>query len=144
MRQDRDISRAVSNDNADTVRSAFLAINRGDDDAFLDVLAEDVQWHSHAVGLVPASVWHGREAVRRGRVEVEAGGRHVRTTLQELRTSGDDVLVIGVVTSETPHRGRMMLPLAWIWSLRDGRVTRVESFTSRQKALAAWAARGGS
>ena len=129
--------------NADIVREAFLAINRGDDESFLALLDEDVEWHSRTVGLVPASIWHGRDAVRRGRIEAEAGGRHIVTTLQELRTAGDDVLVLGVVTSEQPHRGRTMLPLAWIWTVRDGRVTRVESFTGRQSALSAWGARHG-
>jgi ketosteroid isomerase-like protein len=124
--------------NADLVRRAFLAINGGDEAGFLELLAEDVEWHSATVGLVPASTWRGRDAVQRGRREIESGGRHVHTTLQELRTHGDDVLVLGVVTTETPHRGRMMLPIAWIWSVRDGRVTRVQSFAGRQRALSAW------
>jgi ketosteroid isomerase-like protein len=132
-----------SDGNADVVRAAFLAINRGDEDAFFGLLDEHVEWHSATAGLVPPSIWRGREEVMRGRHEAEAEGRHVHTTLQELRTNGDDVLALGVVTSETPHRGRMMLPLAWIWSVHNGRVTRVTSFAGRQSALAAWAARGG-
>jgi ketosteroid isomerase-like protein len=128
----------TESENADLVRHAFLAINRGDEDGFLDLLAEEVEWHSATVGLMPAQVWRGRDGVRRGRREAEAGGRHVHTTLQELRTNGDDVLVLGVVTSETPHRGRMMLPIAWIWSVRGGKVARVESFAGRQRALSVW------
>jgi ketosteroid isomerase-like protein len=124
--------------NADLVRRAILAINRGDEEAFLALLDEGVEWHSATVGLVPASTWRGRDEVLRGRHEAEADGRHVHTTLQELRTSGDHVLVLGVVTSETPHRGRMMLPIAWIWSVRDGKVVRVESFAGRQRALSVW------
>ena len=125
-------------DAADLVRSAFLAINNGDEDAFLDALADDVEWRSPTVGIVPANVWIGRDAVRRGRWQVEGEGRYVHTTLQELRTAGDAVLVLGVVTSQTAHRGRVMLPMAWIWRVRDGRATHVESFPNRQAALAAW------
>ena len=127
--------------NADIVREAFLAINRGDEETFLALLDPGIEWRSPTTGIVPASVLRGRDAVREGRHAAEADGRHVVTTLQELRTAGDDVLVLGVVTSETPHRGRMMLPLAWIWTVRNGRVTHVESFTGRQSALSAWAAR---
>jgi ketosteroid isomerase-like protein len=133
----------VGQGNADLVREAFLAINRGDDESFLELLDEDVVWRSAAAGLVPATSLHGREAVRTGRRETESGGRHVHTTLQELRTAGPNVLVFGVVTTETPHRGRMMLPMSWIWTLHDGRAIHVESFTSRHAALAAWAARTG-
>ena len=125
--------------NADVVRAAFLAINRGDEEAFLELLAPSVEWHSGTSGIVPASIWRGREAVREGRNQAEAAGRHVHTTLQELLCAGDHVLVLGVVTSETPHRGRMMLPLAWIWTVRRGHVTRIESFPGRQRALTAWA-----
>jgi ketosteroid isomerase-like protein len=124
--------------NADLVRRAFLAINAGDEESFLDLLADDIEWHSATAGLVPASTWRGRDAVRRGRQEVESGGRHVHTTLQELRTNVDDVLVLGVVTSETPHRGRVTLPIAWIWTVRDGKVVRVDSFAGRQRALSVW------
>jgi ketosteroid isomerase-like protein len=133
----------MTEDNADLVREAFLAINRGDDEAFLELLDDDVEWRSAAAGIVPATSLAGREAVRTGRRETEAGGRHVHTTLQEMQTSGSEVLVFGVVTTETPHRGRMMLPMSWIWTLRGGRAIRVESFTSRHAALAAWAARTG-
>ena len=127
--------------NADTVRAAFLAINREDEEGFLELLDEDVVWHSQASGLVPARVWRGRDGVRQGRRQAEANGRHVHTTLQEMQTAGDDVLVLGVVTSETPHRGRVMLPLAWIWTVHDGLVVRIESFRGRQSALTTWASR---
>ena len=123
---------------AEVVRSAFLAINNGDEEAFLETLAEDVEWRSRTVGIVPADVLIGREAVRRGRAQAEREGRYVHTTLQEIRTQGDAVLVLGVVTAESQHRGRVMLPMAWIWRVRDGKATRVESYPSRQAALSVW------
>ncbi len=130
-------------DVAELVRSAFLAINNGDEEAFLETLADDVEWRSPTIGILPANVWIGRDAVRRGREEVEGGGRHVRTTLQEIRTAGDAALVFGVVTQERAQRGRVMLPMAWIWRIRGGRATYVESFPSRRAALAAWRAVAG-
>ena len=126
-------------DIAEVVRSAYLAVNNDDEDAFLDTLADDVEWHSPTIGILPANTWIGRDAVRRGRQEIEGDGRHVHTTLQEIRTSGDAALVFGVVTAESAQRGRVMLPMAWIWRVREGRAVRIESFPSRQAALAAWA-----
>jgi len=127
----------------ETVRTAFLAINNDDEDTFLGVLHPDVEWHSRTVGVLGADVWRGRDAVARGRVAASEGGRHVRTTLQEIRAHGDDVLVLGTVTAETPHRGRVSLPAAWIWTVRDGLAVRVESFPSRSAGLMAWANRTG-
>ena len=120
------------------VRTAFLALNNGDEETFLDALDERVEWRSATTGLVPHDVLHGREAVRRGRLEADSGGRHVRTTLQEIRHAGEDVLVLGAVTAETPHRGRVTLPMGWIWTVRDARAIAVESFATQQAAVKEW------
>ncbi len=125
----------------EVVRGALLAINRDDEEAFLQTLAPDIEWRSNVVGLVPADVWRGRDAVREARQITAAEGRHVRTTLHEMRQAGDEVLVLGVVTSETPHRGQVMLPVSWIWTVRDGLVTRIESFRSRAAAASTFEAR---
>ena len=126
---------------ADVVREALLAVNREDEEAFLARLHPDIEWRSNILGLVPAEVWRGRDAVRAGRDAVAADGRHVWTTLHDVREQGDQVLVLGVVTSETPHRGQSQVPISWIWTVRDGLAVRVESFRSRAAAEAAFAAR---
>jgi hypothetical protein len=58
-----------------------------------------------------------------------------------LITDGEQVLVLGVVTSETPHRGRVSTPIHWIWTVRDGLAVRIESFRSRTAAEAAFSRR---
>ena len=125
---------------ADVIRTAILALNREDEDAFLDALDERIEWVSAAAGLVPRSVWHGRDDVREGRRQAAADGSHIHTTLQEIRVRGERALVIGVVTSDGP-RGRLTLPIAWIWQVRGGKVVYVESFTNRSAAERAWATR---
>ena len=130
----------MRDDPAETVRRSLLAINRGDEEAFLASLHPDVEWHSHVEGLLPADVWHGRERVREGRSASDAA-RHVSTTLHGIVTAGDQVLVLGVVTSQTPHRGQMSSPIYWLWTVRDGLAVRVESFRSRTAAEAAFAGR---
>ena len=129
----------VTDGPVDIVRRALLAVNRGDEDVFLESLDPDIEWRSNLDGLVPADVWHGREGVRAGRLS--SGGRHVRTTMHGLVTKGDHVLVLGVVTSETPHRGQVSTPIHWIWTVRDGLAVRVESFRSRTAAEAAFSRR---
>ena len=123
---------------ADVVREAFLAINRGDEETFLALLADDIEWISAAAGIVPPDVWRGRDAVREGRRLAREEGRHVHTTLQEIRTEDERALVFGIVTSELERRGHVTLPMAWVWRVDDGIVTSVESFTSRGAALKHW------
>jgi ketosteroid isomerase-like protein len=130
----------VADDPAEIVRRALLAINRDDEDVFLESLDPDIEWRSNLDGLVPADVWHGREGVREGR-RSSGAGRHVHTTMHGLVVQDDDVLVLGVVTLETPHRGQVSTPIHWIWTVRDGLAVRVESFRSRAAAEAAFARR---
>lgn len=124
----------MTEDPAEIVRRALLAINSGDEELFLDSLDPQVEWHSHLDGLLPAGDWRGREGVRMGRA---AAGRHVRTTMHGLDVRGKQVLVLGVVTLDTPQRGRGSTPIHWIWTVRDGLAVRVESFRSRTAAEAA-------
>ena len=126
----------MTEDPSEIVRRALLAINRHDEETFLGALHPDVEWRSSLDGLVPADVWRGREGVRAGR---RAGGRHVRTTMHGLVAEGEQVLVLGVVTLQTPHRGHVSTPVHWIWTVRDGLAVRVESFRSRTAAEAAFA-----
>jgi ketosteroid isomerase-like protein len=129
----------MTDDPVDVVRQALLAINRGDEQTFFDLLDPDIEWRSTLDGVLPANVWKGREGVRQGRLS--SGERHVRTTMHGLVTKGEHVLVLGVVTSEIAHRGRVSTPIHWIWTVRDGLAVRVESFRSRTAAEAAFARR---
>ena len=130
----------MTEDPAETVRRSLLAINRGDEETFLASLHPDVEWHSHVDGVLPADIWRGRERVRAGR-SASGGARHVSTTLHGMVTDGDQVLVLGVVTSQTPHRGQVSAPIYWLWTVREGLAVRVESFRSRTAAEAAFAQR---
>ena len=87
-------------------------------------------------------MWRGRDAVREGRrISVEEG-RHVHTTLQEIRTDGDRALVLGIVTSEDRTHRSVTLPMTWIVRVRGGRIAAIRSFTGRAEALARWEAAG--
>ena len=128
----------MTEDPAEIVRRALLAINSGDEELFLESLDTNVEWNSHLDGLLPAGDWRGREGVRMGRA---AAGRHIRTTMHGLDVQGDRVMVLGVVTLEETQFGRSSTPIHWVWTIRDGLAVRVESFRSRTAAEAALARR---
>jgi ketosteroid isomerase-like protein len=95
---------------------------------------------SAASGILPADVWHGRDAVREGRRRSLQEGRHVHTTLQEIRTDRDRALVLGIVSSDFEHKRVVTLPMSWIVRVRGGRIAAIRSYTGRAEALARWAA----
>ena len=120
--------------NIELVRSAILAMNRGDDEAFAAALDDRVEWDvgpnpfgfpEHLRG--PADVVASARATREG-----AGG--LTMTIHEVREHADDVLVLGALsTGQGP-----VMPRAWIWTVRDGRTARIKSYSSASLALMAW------
>jgi ketosteroid isomerase-like protein len=97
---------------------------------------------SAASGILPADVWRGREAVRAGRQRSIQEGRHVHTTLQEIRSDGERALVLGIVTSDLENHRQVTLPMSWIVRVRDRRIVAIRSFTGRAEALARWDSAG--
>lgn len=124
--------------NADVVRRLLLASNSGDADAFVEHLHPDVEWHSVGLFLHPARVWRGHAALRRGladRVEHHRG--HPVITLREVTDEGDRVLVIGAIAVPASRRPAI-LPIAWIFDLRDGLVWRTRTFGDDDLAREKW------
>jgi ketosteroid isomerase-like protein len=125
---------------SDAVRRTMLALSRGDVEAFLDGLCEDVEWHGGGV-LLPRGVFRGREAVRSGLGESEATrGRLGRVIHREVTADSHDVLLLGVIERRTAS-GYTTMPNSFVCELRGERVQRVTAYTSDAAARAAWAGR---
>ena len=123
---------------SDIVRRVMLALGRGDVEAFVTGLSEDVEWHGSGV-LLPVGVWRGREAIMRGMRENAARrGRPVRAVLREVSSQGSAVLLLGVIELEDAH-GRTSVPNSWVFELRGELVARVTAHLSDGLARAAWA-----
>jgi ketosteroid isomerase-like protein len=121
-------------DNADIVRSAILAQNRGDEETMLAAFHAAIEFHTTTTGPAETQVVRGRDALLRGLEAARQTEGGFRITLHEVEQAGDEVFVVGSVTSE---RG-MRMPRAWIWQLRDGKVVRVDSYTGRVAATRVW------
>lgn len=129
--------------NEDVVRRVLLASNRGDVEEFLGLLHPEVEWHSVGLFLHPARAWRGRDALRAGmRDRVAHHGGHPQVTLQELISEGERVFAAAAVAIPAARRP-MMLPIAWIFELREGKVTRVETFASASLGRQEWQRRAG-
>ena len=119
--------------NAELVRAALLAQNRGDDDAFRAALHEDIDWHAGSSAFGFPEHLRGPDVVVRAAQVARARHGRLVATLHEVREDGDDVLVVGTLAGED-----LNMPRAWIWTVRDGRAVRVRAFNSRSAALGAW------
>ena len=120
-------SRAVS---ADLVRRSYEAFARGDLDAVVADMADDIVWEQ-AQGLPHGGTYHGLEAVRRNVFEpLDAEWwDEFAAEPEELLDAGDDVVVLGRYRGVARGSGRVLdVPFAHVWTLRDGKAVRFRQF----------------
>ncbi len=107
-----------------TLREAF---ERRDLDAFLALLDPDVVWQ----GVEPDQICRNREEVRQTIEAIQASGRSGRP---EVVAETGDALVVDP-HAEPPVPG--LEELHHVYTLRDGRVARMQDYPDRASALKA-------
>jgi uncharacterized protein len=127
----------MSEDNLEIVRAAYDAGNRGDWDEFFGWFHPDAEWESDP--RVPnAGIYRGREDVRRFIEDQDAPFESTVAEIERLIPSGDQVLALVKVTRRLRgSTAEMEIRIAHLWSVRDARVGRVQSFAERKRALEA-------
>jgi uncharacterized protein len=124
-------------DAKDAVVASYEALNSGDIDATMEVLAEDAEWYE-SEELPGADVYRGRETIRAFLTDFLASWERFHQTVEETREQGDRVLVM--IHLEAKGRGsaaEVDARYAHLWTVSGGRGVRVDAFYDRDAALAA-------
>jgi uncharacterized protein len=115
------------NEQANTrlVQQAYQSIQTGDIPAFLNLLAEEVQWRLPAMENVPfAGTWQGREGVGQFFRTLSEVQDIVEFEPRETIAQGDKVVVLGHFLMRIKSTGREFgSKWAHVWTLHDGKVT---------------------
>jgi steroid delta-isomerase-like uncharacterized protein len=125
----------MSEQNVELVRAGFDAHNRGDMDALTQLYAEDVVFETLLLGT-----HHGNEAIRLIYEENRKTLAGYTVDPVELIDAGDQVVAIAQVNGTGPASQIAMEDrdrFAFLFTLRDGRVTREQAFRNREEALRA-------
>jgi ketosteroid isomerase-like protein len=128
----------MSEQTSDLIRRGYDAFNRGDVDAALAQMHPDVEWH--VLDVFPdADVYHGHEGVRRFWELWTESFEDFRIEIEEIVERRDGVVVMGRVVGRIKGTGdELETPTyAQLWTVREGRASRVEMFPSKQQALEA-------
>ena len=119
--------------NVQTVKDFFAAIGRGDREALLALVAEDIEW------IIPGENWP-LAGTHRGRAELSAllqtASEEVEMTYPkppEFVAQGDRVLVVGVATGTIKATNKPFKD-EWVFDItvRDGKVTRIREYIDTQ------------
>jgi ketosteroid isomerase-like protein len=128
----------MQDDNADVARRTFEAIGRWDIDGLLDLYDPDVEFLPLTGTRVESGGYNGHAGVRDYFEEVSEVWEELLPHADDVRTVGDDVVVLGGCAVRGRGSGAMSdSPMAWIITVRNGKVMRHRGYRTRDEALEA-------
>ena len=118
--------------NVQTVKGFFAAIGRGDREALLKLVDEDIEW------MIPGRDWplagaHRGHAGVMDLLETASQSLETSTQPQEFIAQGDRVLVVGTATGRVKATNKPFED-EWIFAItvRDGKVTSIREYVDTQ------------
>jgi ketosteroid isomerase-like protein len=139
--QSRDTAtRGMSRENVEIVRGIYDAAARRDTEKVRAAYDPEVEWdftrHAYA-GLMGMQIYRGHEGLGRWWREWHEGWEDYESVLEELIEAGDQVITVVTERGRGKASGAEVerRESAGLWTLRDGKVTRVVWFPSREEAL---------
>ena len=118
--------------NIQTVKDFFTAIGRGDSEALLALIAEDIEW------IIPGEDWPlaGTHRGHDGLVDLlETASRSIETSTEprEFVAQGDRVLVVGFATGKIKATSKTFRD-DWVFAItvRNGKLTNIREYVDTQ------------
>jgi ketosteroid isomerase-like protein len=129
---------AVSQENVEVVRSTFDAIGTRDIDRLLELYDPDIEFLPLTGTRVESGGYSGHAGVRDYFEEVGEVWDRMQPHAEDVRTVGDHVVVIGGCAVRGLGSGAVSdNPMAWVVTIRDGKVTRHRGYRTGDEALSA-------
>jgi ketosteroid isomerase-like protein len=123
----------------DTIRRAYDAASRGDQEVWMDVFAEDVVLDQSRSDFPDKGIYHGHEGVRKWMSGLDDAFGDLDWECEEITDLGQDrVLVVARVTGHGQF-SKIAVDYRFVpvHTFRDGKVVRVERYGDRAEALEA-------
>ena len=118
--------------NIQTVKDFFAAIGRGDREALLALVAEDIEWIIPGVGWPLAGTHRGHAGLAK---LLETASKSIETSTEprEFVAQGDRVLVVGFARGKIKATNKTFED-DWIFAItvRDGRLTNIREYVDTQ------------
>ena len=123
----------MSRENIEKVKEGFAAHNRGDLDAMVELYAPDAVFETLLLGT-----HHGNESIRLIYEENQKTLAGYNVVPVELIDGGDKVVAVAQAVGRGPASDIAIdEPFAFVFTIKDGRVTREQAFRNKEEALEA-------
>ena len=129
----------MSEENIKTIRDAAAAFNRGDVDAWLEYVADDIDYRAIEGAPDDPGPMHGRDAVRAYTQDWLDMFDEFRSEAVELIDAGEDrVIAVTKISGRAKLSGvETDLTYAALYTIRDGKVARGREYWTKDQALEA-------
>jgi ketosteroid isomerase-like protein len=129
----------MSEENIKTIRDAAAAFNRGDVDAWLEYVADDIDYRAIEGAPDDPGPMHGRDAVRAYAQDWLDMFDEFRSEAVELIDAGEDrVIAVTKISGRAKVSGvETDLTYAALYTIRDGKVARGREYWTKEQALEA-------
>jgi ketosteroid isomerase-like protein len=118
--------------NIQTVKDFFAAIGRGDSEALLALVAQDIEW------IIPGEDWplagtHRGHAGLANLLETASRSMETSTEPREFVAQGDRVMVVGFARGKVKATNKTFKD-DWIFAItvRDGKLTNIREYVDTQ------------
>src|SRR5262245_10136431 len=140
----RDTGDAMSRDDVEVVRRFYVRYRgeyeryRSDPEGLLELFGPAVEWRPLTGALLEGVAYRGHEGMKRYFDDLAETWERSWVVADRYVDAGECVLVTGRIHG----RGKaseleMEVPAAWVWRVRDGRVTFMHVYLEKSEALAA-------
>ncbi len=128
----------MSQESVELVHSGLDAVNRGGVDAMIHMCDPEIEWIAIPGFLPDAENYHGRAGVRAWFEKVGETFGKVQWEAEEVVESGERLLV-GLKLQATGRASGIEgeFRIFQVWTIRDSKLVRLESYLSRDEALEA-------
>jgi ketosteroid isomerase-like protein len=128
----------MSQENVETVRRVFEAVNRHDIGALDALLSEEMEFHS-VLAASEGGVFRGRQGIRDYFAEFDAAFAEFRTEIEEIIDTGEDrVLALVKFTARGKGSGVTLdQHFGMVFTFQGEKVTRMDSYFNTAEALEA-------
>ena len=118
--------------NVRTVKDFFAAMGKGDGEALLALVADDIEWIIPGKGWPLAGTYRGHAGLAR-LLKTASGSMETSTEPREFVAQGDRVLVVGFASGKVKATDKPFED-DWVFAItvRDGKLTRVREYVDTQ------------
>jgi ketosteroid isomerase-like protein len=130
----------MSQQDIQTVRSAYEAFNRQDIPAVLATYDPAIEWTEAGGGRAPSGTFRGPEAVASHVfATVPANFEEFRATPERFIDAGEHVVVIGRFHGKAKSGATLDAPFVHVQRMRNGRIIKFENYVEASAWANAWA-----